>query len=419
MRERGHDVSGSDRTDSALLEDLRSQGIATTLKQDGSNLPKNIDLFVYSEAIPQDSPERKEAERRSIRQISYFQAIGELTAGSNLIAVCGTHGKSSTTAMAASVLIAAGFDPSVIVGTKLPLLGGKNWRRGAGDLWIVEACEYRRSFLHLKPKMILLTNADGDHFDYFRDPDDYHAAFVEFVSSLPADGIVIAHGKDEQSMKIVSDAKKKWIDADLLPLPILSIPGIHMQKNALLVSALGKHLGISETVTANALQTYAGSWRRMEVKGTVHGITVIDDYAHHPLEIRATLSAMREKFAGRRIVAVFQPHTNHRTLKLWDDFASSFTDADAVMVTSIYGARAEKDTEKADESAFAEAIFGRSRKHCIASGSLEKTEQILCSDIAKTGDVIVIMGAGDSTNLSDSLISSLPSSSVRDHVHIP
>ncbi len=404
MRERGHDVSGSDRTDSALLEDLRSQGIATTLQQDGSSLPENIDLFVYSEAIPEDSPERKEAQRRGIRQISYFQAIGELTAGSNLIAVCGTHGKSSTTAMAASVLIAAGLDPSVIVGTKLPLLGGRNWRRGAGDLWIVEACEYRRSFLHLKPKMILLTNADGDHFDYFRDADDYHRAFLEFVSSLPEDGTVVAHGSDKQSMKIVTLAKKRFIDADLLTLPFLSVPGMHMQKNAVLVSALGKHLEISETVTSEALKSYSGSWRRMEVKGTVHGITIVDDYAHHPLEIRATLSAMREKFPGRRIVAVFQPHTHHRTLKLWDEFALSFTDADEIIVTSIYGARAEKDTEKADESSFAEAIQKQSKRHCIASGSLEKTEQILCSNITKSGEVIVIMGAGDSTNLSDRLL---------------
>ncbi len=154
MRERGHAVSGSDAADSALLDVLRAEGMNISLTQDGSSIPEDTELFVYSEAIPEDSPERAEAKRRGIHRISYFRAIGELTSGTNLIAVCGTHGKSSTTAMAASLLIEAGLDPNIIVGTKLPSLDGRNWRRGLSDLWIVEACEYRRSFLHLKPNTI-------------------------------------------------------------------------------------------------------------------------------------------------------------------------------------------------------------------------------------------------------------------------
>ncbi len=407
MRASGHDVLGSDRAASPLIDDLRSQGILVHTKQVGSGIPGDVDLFVYSEAIPEDSPERAEAKRRGVKQQSYFQALGELTAGSNLIAVCGTHGKSTTTAMAIGVLTETGLDPNAIVGTKLSFLDGQNWRRGATDLWIVEACEYRRSFLFLKPTIVLLTNADGDHFDAFKDAQDYRSAFVEFLSGMPKDGIVIAHGSDEQSRMILESSKKSFIDADLEDLPVLSIPGMHMRKNAQLVAALGKHLALDESVVKKSLREYAGSWRRMEVKGTKSGITVIDDYAHHPVEIRATLSAMKEAYPGRRIVAVFQPHTHDRTLKLWDDFAKSFQDADEILISSVYDARPDKDSERVDEKKFAEAVEKESKKPCKASGGIEKTEQILCSEVLKAGDVVVVMGAGNITKLSDDLMRNL------------
>ncbi len=407
MHERGHDVSGSDAADSVLLDVLRSKGIDSSLTQDGSSIPEDAELFVYSEAIPEKSPERTVAGRRKIRQISYFQAIGELTSGKNLIAVCGTHGKSSTTAMAASVLVAAGLDPNIIVGTKLPLLEGQNWRKGMSDLWLVEACEYRRSFLHLKPKTILLTNADGDHFDYFADAKDYRNAFVEFVSGLPEAGTIIAHGKDDQSMAIVRQAERKFLDADLHSMPTLSVPGEHMKKNAQLVLALANQMDIPESVAIGALKSYAGSWRRMEVRGTIRGITVIDDYAHHPLEIRATLAAMKAEYQNRRILAVFQPHTHSRTLKLWDDFTHAFGDADEVMLMDIYGARAEKSVEKADVVALATDIAKSTGKNCTVLGSIPNAAQELSSHVATTGDVIVVMGAGDCTKLSDALLKKL------------
>ncbi len=407
MRERGHAVSGSDAADSALLDVLRAEGMNISLTQDGSSIPEDTELFVYSEAIPEDSPERAEAKRRGIHRISYFQAIGELTSGTNLIAVCGTHGKSSTTAMAASLLIEAGLDPNIIVGTKLPSLDGRNWRRGLSDLWIVEACEYRRSFLHLKPNTILLTNADGDHFDYFNDANDYRNAFIEFVSGLPETGTIIVHGNDVQSMTIVREARRNFLDADLFEMPVLSVPGEHMKKNAQLVLALSDQMKIPETITARALKSYAGSWRRMEERGTVQGITIVDDYAHHPLEIGATLAAMKSAYPKRRIVAVFQPHTHSRTLKLWNDFTQAFSDADAVMLLDVYGARAEKDTKKADVASLAADISKYSGKNCDVLGSISNAAQLLCADAAKSGDVIVVMGAGDSTKLSDLLMKNL------------
>ena len=405
MRARRHDVSGSDKSDSPLLGDLRLQGIQVSLDQDGSHLPGDLDLFVYSEAIPENASERTAAKKRGVRQISYFRALGELTQGSDLIAVCGTHGKSSTTGMAVSMLLDAGLDPSVVVGTKLPSLQGRNWHKGTGNLWIVEACEYRRSFLHLQPKIILLTNADGDHFDWFKDADDYRRAFVEFVSSLPQNGVVIAQGSDVESRTIVAQAKRTFLDADGCVLPELSVPGLHMRHNAQLVFALARHMKIAPDVALRSLKNYAGSWRRMEVKGTAEdGVTVIDDYAHHPAEIRATLQAMREAYPKRRIVAVFQPHTHDRTLKLWKEFSEAFRDADVVVLSSVYDARPDRDHASVDEQAFCEAIRKGSGTPTEIGGSLHATETLLRSDILQPDDVLVVMGAGDSTKLAEAMM---------------
>lgn len=403
MRALGHDVSGTDKNDSDILENLRSQGVTITLKQDGSAVTKDLDLFVYSEAVPPESPERVKAVELGIRQISYFAALGELTAGTDLIAICGTHGKSSTTAMTAKVFIDAGLDPNVVVGTKTADLGGKNWRKGSGKLWIVEACEYRRSFLYLKPTTILVTNADGDHFDSFKNIEDYENAFVEFLSSLPEKGSVIGHGQDEKTMNIAKRSKKTLINADTQALPTLTVPGVHMQKNAQLVSRLAELRGLDPTKTAQSLLQFSGSWRRMEVKGEMQrGVTVIDDYAHHPVEIRATIAAIREKYKGRRLVCVFEPHTNHRTLTLWKEFTLSFTEADLVLVTKVFDARPDKDSEQADVAKFAAEIGKTSKVSCRPSGTIERTKATL-DTLLQSGDVLLVMGAGNSTKIATAL----------------
>lgn len=406
MRLLGHDVSGSDVRNSELIETLRSAGIQILLEQKAENIPEGTDLFVYSEAIPEDSAERQEAKERSIRFLSYFQALGELTKGKRLIAVCGTHGKSSTTAMTIAMLERAGLDPNAIVGTKLPMLGGRNWRKGKSDLWIVEACEYRRSFLALNPTIVLLTNADGDHFDSFKNAEDYRNAFTEFIRKLPESGTLIAHGNDPESQSIAEQSRAVFMNADTETLPDLSVPGLHMRKNAQLVAALGSLLGIEQSQALAALKQYKGSWRRMEEKGTRDGITVIDDYAHHPVEIRATISAMREAHPSRRIVAVFEPHTHDRTKKMFDAFAASFREADIVVVTSVYDARPDQDTERVEEANLAEAISKQSNVPCVFGGSIGETENIVRTNIAKSGDVVLCMGAGDITKLASALMGS-------------
>lgn len=400
----GHEVFGSDRSDSWLVEDLRLQGADITLTQDGSHIPSDCDLFVYSEAVPPDAPERVRARDFGIPTQSYFHALGQLTQDSTLIAVCGTHGKSSTTAMVAKILIDAGKDPSVIVGTRMKELGGRNWRKGGSDLFVVEACEYRKSFHYLSPDMVLMTNVDGDHFDSYTDIDEYRSAFVTFLKRLPQDGPAVIHGSDGDSSAVAMFAQRPVINADLQPLVPVGVPGLHMRQNAQLALALAEHLGISAEQAAESLKTFSGTWRRMEVKGeTQTGVTIVDDYAHHPVEIRATLQAMREQYPQRRIICVFQPHTHDRTLKLYDAFTTAFTDADVVIVPDVYVARRDIETEEVDITRFAHDIARESKVDCLNGRGLPETQQFL-QDRTKKGDVVILMGAGNVGSLADHLL---------------
>lgn len=399
QRMAGHEVCGSDRSDSALLQSLREQGIGIALTQDGSALPTDCDLFVYSEAIAVDAPERVRARERGVRSLSYFQALGELSRGYSVIAVCGTHGKSSTTAMAARVMIEAGLDPTVVVGTKVRELEGKNFRKGKSNLFLLEACEYRRSFHFLSPSIVLMTNVDGDHFDAFPTIEAYREAFADFLALLPEDGVVITHGSDPDARALAEHCGRRFIDADAFPLVSLQTPGLHMRQNAQLVLALAAELRVPAPEAVRILGGFAGTWRRMEVVGERSGVTVIDDYAHHPREIRATLAALREAYPGRRMVTAFQPHTHDRTLKLYDDFCTAFRDTDVVVVAETYDARSDIETQRVDTARFTVDIGKGSGVEALYGGSLPATEQLLRSNILKHGDVLVCMGAGDVTKL--------------------
>jgi len=392
----GHTVSGSDRSLSDVTRDLEEQGISVFDSQDGSHVPADADLFVYSEAIPEDAPERVRAKELGIKQCNYFQALGELSKDYTVIAVCGTHGKSSTTAMATVVLLEAGLDPTVVVGTKIPQLGNRNWRKGESDIFLLEACEYRGSFLNLYPNIILMTNVDGDHFDSFSSLEDYHNAYTEFIARLPDGGVVITHGSDPECVQVANT----FIDADAYPLPSLNVPGRHMQENAQLVVALADYLKID---AASALLKFTGTWRRMEIKGdTKSGVTVIDDYAHHPKEIVATIAATREAFADRRIVCLFQPHTHDRTIRFYDDFLKAFDGVDLVIITDVYDARSDIEKERIDIRQFTDDIHVQSEY----GGSLTEAKNLLCSTILQQEDVLLVLGAGDITRVATLMIES-------------
>jgi UDP-N-acetylmuramate--alanine ligase len=404
MIARGHTVHGTDKTPSIITDDIREKGATVSFVQDGTAVPRDCDLFVYSEAIPESAPERTVARERGIPQMSYFKAVGELSRGGKVICIAGTHGKSSTTAMVAKVLIEAGLDPNVVVGTRMKDMGNTNWRASKSDLWVIEACEYRRSFHFLTPSVILLTNVDGDHFDAYRDIDDYRNAFVEFCRLLPRDGTVILHGNDNDALSIATKAEKSHIDADTLPPVHLEVPGVHMRANASLALALALSLGVQEETARQSLQSFSGTWRRMDIKGrTEEGSLVIDDYGHHPVEVSATLSAIREAYPGKRIICIFQPHTHDRTVKLLQEFAVSFKDADLLIVPNIYDARPDKDAKKVSVDEFISVVEKGSGVRVRNGMNLQETEKIIHGVGLSEEDVVVTMGAGDITALSTTL----------------
>lgn len=405
QKEYGHDVMGSDRSITPLTRELMSQGIDVVTEQDGSKIPEDTELFVYSEAIPISAPERLRASELGIKQMSYPEALGQLSQAHTVIAVCGTHGKSSTTAMAARLLIETGRDPTVVVGTKMQELDGRNWRRGNSSLFLIEACEYRKSFHFYHPQIILMTNCDGDHFDYYKSIDLYQDAFVDFIKRLPPSGKVITHMSDPDCRKVAESGERDIIDGDEFPLIDLQTPGLHMKQNAQLVLALANHLEIPDEEATAAVAPFAGTWRRMELKGTYgDDVLVIDDYAHHPREIKATITAIRSRYPQRRIVAVFQPHTHNRTIELYDDFTTAFTDLDLLIVTDVYDARSDTESASVDITAFTSDIGTQSAIQAIYGGDLTEIEKKLKQEIIEPGDVILCMGAGTITNVAGNLV---------------
>jgi UDP-N-acetylmuramate--alanine ligase len=250
-----------------------------------------------------------------------------------------------------------------------------------------------------------MTNADGDHFDFFKDESEYQNAFLKFISKLPFDGTVITHFSDPICAGIVQKSNKLYIDADKYPLPVLSTPGTHMKQNAQLVLALGTLLCIDSNKLLKSLKDYSGCWRRMEKKGFFRAnIPVIDDYGHHPKEISATLTALKDEYASHRLVCIFQPHMHHRTIALYEAFCSSFKHADAVIIADVYDARSYIKRDMVNMNKFAADISDKSNVFCKAGGSLENIEKELKDFYLKKGDVLLCMGAGTITELADKMV---------------
>jgi UDP-N-acetylmuramate--alanine ligase len=406
MHARGHTVLGSDRSFSVLTETLVARGIHCTNQQDGSHLPVDTDLFVFSEAIPFSSPERTKAREHGIRSLSYFQALGELTREGTTLCIAGTHGKSSTTAMLAKICIDAGRDPNVILGTKAVDMDGSNWRKGQSDLWIVESCEYQKQFLALSPSSLIITNADGDHFDAFRDQQDYEDAFHAFAQKVPASGAVVIHEEDGILARIVQGLPARILRVPADDVPSTQALGKHMRQNAALARALARDLGIDDETIHVSLATFRGTWRRMEVRGSLDcNALLIDDYAHHPVEITATLTALKEAYPTRRIVCAFQPHTHDRTLQLWKGFVESLSLADVLILAPVYDARPDREREEANLEALQKDIALFSGKEPLLCPSLSSVAPLL-RDILTQDDLVITMGAGTITEVADVLMSS-------------
>jgi len=426
----GYVVSGSDQRESALTRALQAEGIPVSIGHRADNIA-DAELLIISSAIPEDNVEVVAARRRELTVAKREQVLGELTADKTTIAVAGTHGKTTTSAMIAWILDQVGLEPTFIVGGVLQNMG-TNARAGHGPHFVIEADEYDRTFLGLRPGVAVITTLEHDHPDCYPTFDDMRAAFGAFANQMRPQGVLVVCGDDEAARQVAESqadlgrrvvtygvgeqwdwhargvqlgsnaAFEVWQGGRLAGMCALQIPGLHNLLNALAALAVSAEVGVEFSAAAAALTRYRGTARRFEIKGHKAGITVVDDYAHHPTEIRATLAAARLKYPGRSIWAVFQPHTYSRTAALLDDFATAFGDADHVLVTSIYAAR-ETDSL---------GISGRdlvARTHhpdvrYVASRA-EAVEALL--QRVQPGDVVLTLGAGDGYLIGDQLLQRL------------
>jgi UDP-N-acetylmuramate--alanine ligase len=391
-------VSGSDGAHSRIVDDLVREGIRVHLGHDASHVPDDCDLLIHTIAVGDSNPEVAEAKHRGIPVMTYPEALGLLTMEYTTIAVCGTHGKTTTTAMVAGMLKACGKSPTVIVGSLLSE-GGTNFIKGDSEYLVVEACEYRRSFLNLNPTHIIVTNIDADHMDYYKDMADIISSFESFVSKLSPSGYLITHGNVHLA------TLGKHIDADAIDRGSieLSVFGEHNKGNAQLACALADVLGLDEERAREGLKAFKGTWRRMEYKGiTSRGAKIYDDYGHHPTEIAATVPALRNVYPKdtHKLHVFFQPHLYSRTKLFLNDFVDSLKSADRVYALPIYAAREEHDPSITHEMLVSElakiGVDARSLAHLD-----DMKSQIEAIDDINA--VVLNIGAGDAYTILDQL----------------
>jgi UDP-N-acetylmuramate--alanine ligase len=399
---RGKTVTGSDGSASALIEDLKKEGAKIFIGHDAKHISAETDFVIFTEAINKEAnPEYLEAKRRAIPMMSYFQAIGELSKNHKTIAVAGTHGKTTTTTMLGLAMIEAGLDPLVIVGTKVPQFKNRNIHLGKGEWFIIESCEYRRSFLSINPFGLVLTNCEAEHLDYYKDETDYKNAFKEFSAKVPEEGFIVFNATDKNLPEVVAGSGARQfpvIPKEVADLNLkLQVPGKFNEMNATQALTAAGLAGAHLEKVRRALENFKGTWRRMEIKGEKNGVLVMDDYGHHPTEVRATLSALKEKYPDRRLICVFQPHQYSRTYQLLEEFKTAFSSADQVIVPNIYEARdTQEDKKKINAAAFVAAL---THPHAIYAGDFAGALKALKE--AKSGDLVITMGAGNISQVAD------------------
>ncbi len=420
LNDEGFAVTGSDRASSENTERLQSLGVRVMIGHSAGNLAPDVDALVYSSAVGSDNPEVEEARRRKIPVIRRAEMLAEVMRLKYGIGIAGTHGKTTTTSMVSLILMEGGIDPTVIVGGRLRGLAGSNARLGKGEFIVVEADEFDRSFLSITPTIAVLTTLETDHLDCYRDLDDIKSAFVQFAGKVPFYGFVVLCLDEPALQDIMPKIKKKIItyglngQADLQAVDIvhrqnttkftvvsngkdlgeieIQIPGVHNVQNALAAIAVGLELKVPFASVKAGIEKFTGVFRRWEVKAELGGITVIDDYAHHPTEIRATLAGAKAGWR-RRTVCVFQPHLYSRTRDFYDDFGRAFFNADILIVTDVYPAREEPIQGVSGELiANAAKEFGHKQVHYVPE---KKDVPAYLASITRPGDMVITMGAGD------------------------
>ena len=402
---RGAAVSGSDRDGSLITAKLKDMGAMIFVGHDAKHISEKCDLVVYSPAVPDTNPELVSAREKGVAVYSYPEALGLISKGMRTVAVSGTHGKTTTTAMIAEVLISAQKSPTVIVGSLLK--SGTNFVHGESDIFVVEACEYKRSFLNLSPEVLVITNIDNDHLDYYKDLADIQSAFRELAMKVSVTGVIACDPNDVRIKPVLENVKANIIDytKEILNTS-LAVPGEHNIKNAKAALAVARIFGVLQADAEKSLALFQGTWRRMERKGEMENSAIVyDDYAHHPTEIRATLQGFRAKFPTERIRVVFQPHLYSRTKLLLNEFAESFDDVSEVIVAPIYSAREAADPEISAEI-LAQAIADHQKVSGLRVWAMIDFSAIetYLRDTAQKGDIIVTMGAGDVFKVGESVL---------------
>lgn len=422
-------ISGSDRAPSDLTHILTAQGARVYYGQREENITPDIDLIVYTAAIKPDNPELIAARRMNLPMLTRAQLLGQMMQNYKTpIAISGTHGKTTTTSMVAQILLEADVNPTLSIGGVYKPIGG-NIRVGSSEYFVTEACEYTNSFLSFLPKIGIILNIEEDHLDFFKDIHEIRDSFHRFALLLPKDGTLIINGDMNQVEEITAglscrvitygsspsfDYSASQITYDDLGCPSfhlmrkggkeevfsLKVHGAHNVMNALAAIALADTLAIPQDVIAKGLLAFGGTDRRFEYKGQLNGISIIDDYAHHPTEIRATLHAAKE-YPHKKLWCVFQPHTYTRTKAFLDEFADALSLADEIILADIYAAR-EKDTLGISSQTLQGKIeeLGHS---CHYFPSFEEIEKFLLENCTK-GDLLITMGAGDIVKVGENLL---------------
>ncbi|HMO78450.1 MAG TPA: Mur ligase domain-containing protein [Candidatus Paceibacterota bacterium] len=403
----GKQVSGSDRAQSIITDKLAKLGVELFFEQQASNITPDIDMVVYTEAMPEDHVEMVAARKLGVPMLNYFSALGLVANEYYLIAVSGTHGKTTTTAMLADVFEEAGLDPTVIVGS-LRSKTGSNFRAGKSKYAIVEACEYKRDFLYLKPDILVITNLEFEHVDYYQDLRDVQAAFRELALAVPEDGFVVADTSQANIKPVLEGVKATIVDyRPHIDLGLaLKQPGMHNLLNAAVAKAVGQVVGIDTKEASKTLENFAGTWRRFEYKGDFVNdfgkVPVYDDYGHHPTEIRATILGAREKYKDNHLTVVFQSHLYTRTKEFFAEFVSALAKADRVIMLPIYRARNE-DTSGVNSEALVEAI-NRAGTEALYFET-HSAAALKVKEITPKDGVVLVMGAGDVTEVATLLVS--------------
>jgi UDP-N-acetylmuramate--alanine ligase len=427
MRKR---VSGSDLSGGPTVEQLETAGATVFNGHRTSNVGDDVEYLVRSSAVPEDNPEVAEARRRGIPSRKLAEAVGELMTRRSGVAVAGTHGKTTTTALVTWLLDQGGVDPMALIGADTPRYA-HGARMGEGPM-VVEADEYDRRFLSYWPEVAVVTSVEADHLDYYRDLSEIRAAFQELVSRLPADGRLVAGADDPCALSLTSTARREtygfaadadWRIEDYAPAagrgarfelrtggrtwPIESpLVGEHNARNVAAAIAVADYFGVGVRVAMAALPQFEGPRRRFETRGRPRGIWIVDDYGHHPTEVSAVLSAARTVAEGQ-VWVVFQPHTAHRTSALFDEFVSSFDAADHALVLSIYR---PSGREIPGLTVTAEDLVGAVRRHGHPDARYLDDFDAACAAVvgaARPGDLVLTMGAGDVTRLSNQLLEAL------------